>query len=187
MTSIANPPDPAYALKGQVTVPLARKAIGAGLIHRILLVPGETVVEWFDAFPAAFPFEHGCGYRFVAPALGCDFVNNSQLVYLYAAPDYVAKGLKGERSGPFRRGNANFGPAGLALSSFLAALGHSAGTSALTSILGFEMALPVNAPFILALTSSALHTTLLSGGWAAAIALSLILLRPDVAPRLLRQ
>ncbi len=187
MTSIANPPDPADAIAGQGTVPLARKAIGAGLIHRILLVPGETVVEWFDAFPAAYPFEHGCGYRFAAPALGCDFVNNSQLVYLYAAPDYVAKGLKGARNAAhFAEEYANFGPAGLALSPFLAALAILL-ASALTSVLGFEMALPVNAPFILALTSSALHTTLLSGGWAAAIALSLILLRPGVALRRLRQ
>ena len=46
----------------------------------------------------------------------------------------------------------------------------------LTAGLGTEIAISINVPFILALTSSALHTTLLSGGWAAAIALSLILL-----------
>ncbi|HEX3065733.1 MAG TPA: hypothetical protein VFA91_01810 [Candidatus Polarisedimenticolia bacterium] len=176
MATIANPPGPAsVASGGTVTLP-ARKAIGAGLAHRILLTPGETVVQWFDAFPAVYPFEHGCGYRFAAPVLGCRFVNNADLIYLQTSPEYVSQGLKGEMNAAhFSEEYANFGSAGLALSAFLAAFVLLI-AAVLTAGLGAEIALSINIPFIAILTSTALHTTLLSGGWAAAIALSLILL-----------
>jgi hypothetical protein len=182
MALIANPAGPASGAGVQVNggasaanLP-APKAVGAGLIHRVLLTPGEVVVEWFDAFPAAYPFEHGCGYRFAAPLLGCHFVNNSDLMYRHTAPEYVAQGLKGSRNAAhFAEEYANFGPAGLALAPFLAAFVVSI-AAMLTAGLGPEIALSINAPFIITLTSSALHTTLLSGGWAAAIVLSLILL-----------
>jgi hypothetical protein len=185
MATIANPPGPAAAVTaGQVTagqvsaapaLPV-RKAIGAGLIHRILLTPGEAVVQWFDAFPGVYPFEHGCGYRFAAPVLGCRFVNNADLMYLHTSPEYVSQGLKGERNAAhFAEEYANFGPTGLVLSEFLAAFVILI-AAVLTAGLGAEIALPINAPFIVILTSSALNTTLLSGGWAAAVALSLLLL-----------
>ncbi|HEY2890943.1 MAG TPA: hypothetical protein VGJ31_09965 [Dongiaceae bacterium] len=173
MATIANPPGPPAG--STATLPV-RKAIGAGLAHRILLTPGETVVQWFDTFPAVYPFEHGCGYRFVALVLGCRFVNNADLIYLLTAPEYVSQGLIGERNAAhFSEEYANFGPAGLAFSAFLAAFAILI-AAVLTAGLGAEIALSINAPFIVILTSSALHTTLLSGGWAAAIALSLILL-----------
>jgi hypothetical protein len=182
MAMIANPPGPAGIAAGEAgsagsnTALPVPKAIGAGLIHRILLTPGESVVEWFDAFPAVFPFEHGCGYRFVAPVLGCRFVNNADLIYLRSSPVYVLEGLKGQRNAAhFAEEYANFGPAGLALAPFLAAIAILL-AAVLTAGLGIEAALSINAPFIMTLTSSALHTTLLSGGWAAAIALSIILL-----------
>jgi hypothetical protein len=179
MATIANPQTQAPVAAAQAgsaaTLP-ARKAIGAGLAHRILLTPGEAVVDWFDTFPANHPFEHGCGYRFAAPALGCRFVNNADLIYLQTSPEYASQGLKGERNAAhFSEEYANFGPAGLALSAFLAALVILI-AAVLTAGLGAEIALSINAPFIVILTSTALHTTLLSGGWAAAIALSLILL-----------
>ncbi len=176
MATIANPPgsvDPADQPAN--TLP-ARKDIGAGLTHRILLTPGEVVVEWFDAFPADYAFEHGCGYRFAAPLLGCRFVNNPELMYRHTASDFVAMGLIGlKNAAHFAEEYANFGTGGLAFASFLAAFVLLI-AAVLTAGLGMEVAISINAPFIVALTSSALHTTLLSGGWAAAIALSLILL-----------
>jgi hypothetical protein len=173
MATIANPSGPAA---GGTAAPPVRKAIGAGLAHRILLTPGEAVTQWFDAFPAVYPFEHGCGYRFAAPALGCRFVNNADLIYLHTSPEYVSQGLRGEMNAAhFAEEYANFGLAGLALSAFLAAFVILI-AAVLTAGLGAEIALSINAPFIVILTSTALHTTLLSGGWAAAIALSLVLL-----------
>lgn len=181
MAMIANPSGPAGGA-GSNVAPAASKAIGAGLIHRVLLTPGESVVEWFDAFPSAFPFEHGCGYRFVAPVLGCRFVNNADLMYLRTSPVYVLQGLKGQRNAAhFAEEYANFGPAGLALAAFLAAIAILL-AAVLTAGLGIEAALSINAPFIITLTSSALHTTLLSGGWAAAIALSIILINHERQP-----
>jgi hypothetical protein len=173
MTMIANPSGPPIAPGSQTT---SHKNIGAGLAHRLFLTPGEVVANWFDAFPATYPFEHGCGYRLAAPLLGCDFVNNADLMYVHLAPSYVAKGLKGEMNAAhFAEEYANFGAAGLAFATLLATCVILV-AAVLTAGLGFEIALAINAPFIITLTSSALHTTLLSGGWAAAIALSLVLL-----------
>ena len=166
------------AVSTTIGPPITPKSLGSGLVHRLLMTPGEAVVDWFDAFPASYSFEHGCGYRFVAPLLGCRFVNNSELMYLHSAPADVARGLKGTwNAAHFAEEYANFGPPGLALAPLLAAI-VILGAAMLTTGLGIEASVAVNLPFILTLTSSALHTTLLSGGWAAAVALSLILLGP---------
>jgi hypothetical protein len=152
------------------------KSLGSGLIDRVLVTPGETVADWFDAFPASYSFELGCGYRFVAPLLGCRFVNNSELMFRHSLPNSVARGLTGTlNAAHFAEEYANFGPLGLALAPLLAACVILL-AAILTAGLGVEASVAVNLPFILTLTSSALHTTLLSGGWAAAVALSLILL-----------
>lgn len=180
MARVANPPAPPSPVASPITV--THNDIGAGLLHRVLLTPGKAVVEWLAAFPTDYAFEHGCGYRFAAPLLGCRFVNNSELMYRHTAPDYVAMGLNGTRNAAhFAEEYANFGAAGLALAAFLASFILLV-VAVLTAGLGAEIAVSINIPFILALTSSALHTTLLSGGWAVAIALSLLLLSQGRQP-----
>ncbi len=59
----------------------AAKIVVTSLADRVLVVPGQVVSDWLSAFPTTFPFEHGCGYRFLSTALKCDFINNSVLMY----------------------------------------------------------------------------------------------------------
>lgn len=146
------------------------------LADRVLFLPGHVVSDWLNAFPAIFPFEHGCGYRFLSTALGCEFVNNSVLMYQHYFPENVSRGLVGTyNAAHFAEDYANFGWAGLVLSSALAATTIFAASWA-TSSRGIAVVLAINFPFIATLSSSALQTTLVSGGWIASILLSLVLL-----------
>lgn len=149
------------------------------LADRVLLLPGHVVSDWLNAFPAIFPFEHGCGYRFVSTALGCEFVNNSVLVYQHYFPENASRGLIGTyNAAHFAEDYANFGWAGLVVSGALAATTIFAASWA-TSSRSTATVLAINFPFIASLSSSALQTTLVSGGWIASIFLSLVLLPPS--------
>jgi len=154
----------------------AATIIVTSLVARVLVVPGQVVSDWLNAFPATFPFEHGCGYRFLSTALKCDFINNSVLMYRHYFPENVSQGLVGTyNAAHFAEEYANFGPLGLIVSAVLAnvvlfaAAWVTAGKDTATVV-------AINFPFIASLSSSALQTTLLSGGWFAMVALSLILL-----------
>ena len=153
-------------------------AVFTALADRVLLLPGHVVSDWLKVFPAIFPFEHGCGYRFISTALGCDFVNNSVVMYQHFFPENVARGLIGTyNAAHFAEDYANFGWAGLMLSGVLAAITIFAASWA-TSGGSTAIVLAINFPFIATLSSSALQTTLASGGWIASILLSLVLLSP---------
>lgn len=154
----------------------AATIIVTSLVDRVLVVPGQVVGDWLNAFPTTFPFEHGCGYRFLSTALKCDFINNSVLMYRHYFPENVSQGLVGTyNAAHFAEEYANFGPLGLIVSAVLAnvvlfaAAWVTAGKDTATVV-------AINFPFIASLSSSALQTTLLSGGWLAMVALSLILL-----------
>ena len=167
--SLRSVPNTTVALK-IVTVAIT------SLAQRILVTPGQVVSDWLNAFPAMYPFEHGCGYRFLSSMLGCDFVNNSVLMFQHYFPENVARGLHGTyNAAHFAEDYANFGPPGLILSGLLAAgvLFAAAWAGA-----GRETAtiVAINFPSIASLSSSALQTTLVSGGWIVMVALSLFLL-----------
>ena len=154
----------------------AATVVVTSLADRVLVVPGHVVSDWLNVFPTAFPFEHGCGYRFLSTALKCDFVNNSVLMYRHYFPENVSQGLMGTyNAAHFAEEYANFGPLGLIVSAALAsvvlfvAAWVTAGRETATVV-------AINFPFIASLSSSALQTTLLSGGWFPMVALSLILL-----------
>jgi hypothetical protein len=154
----------------------AATVIVTSLADRVLVVPGQVVNDWLNAFPAIFPFEHGCGYRFLSTALKCDFINNSVLMYRHYFPENVSQGLVGTyNAAHFAEEYANFGPLGLIVSAMLANVVLFA--SAWVSVgRGTATLVAINFPFIASLSSSALQTTLLSGGWLAMVAMSLILL-----------
>lgn len=152
------------------------------LFNRIFLVPGETVSVWLEAFhEGVFPFEHGCGYRFLAAFLKCPFVNNSELIWHYVYKDTLLdQGISGTMNAAhFAEEYANFGTPGIVLSSLLVVSVIFVAV-AVTSRLGSNLSFAVNLPFVATLTSTALHTTLLSGGWAAMLVLSFVVLRPQL-------
>lgn len=157
------------------TAPTVDRLTGS-LIRRALFVPGQVVAEWFEIFPEKVAFERGCGYRFMAPILGCEFRQNARLVYAIQYPDRAAQGILGNKNAAhFMEEYANFGLPGLFLAGALAASIMGVATL-FTSTVNLPAFLALNLTFILMMTSTALHTTLLSGGWLVAILTSAVLI-----------
>jgi hypothetical protein len=153
------------------------------LTERVLVVPGRVVSDWLNAFPTIFPYEYGCGYRFVSAVLRCDFINNSVLTYRHYFPENVSQGLVGTyNAAHFAEEYANFGPLGLIVAATLASVVLFA-AAWITSGRDTATIVAVNFPFIASLSSSALQTTMVSGGWFAMVGLSLILLPGSEATR----
>lgn len=171
--SVAEPsPTSGENIKSPRTVEKLAKSLG----RRTLLVPGQVVAEWFEIFPAKVPFEYGCGYRFLAPLVGCDFQQNARLVYEIQYPDRAAQGILGNRNAAhFMEEYANFGVPGLFLAGALASAAICVATLLMINI-SLPAFLSLNAVFLLMLASTALHTTLLSGGWFMAMITSAVLL-----------
>lgn len=150
--------------------------LARAIARRALIVPGQVVAEWFETFPAKVPFEQGCGYRFLAPIIGCDFKPNARLVYAIYHPERVERGINGNKNAAhFMEEYANFGVPGLFLAGALAALAISLATLLMNTV-SMPAFFSINLIFILTLTSTALHTTLLSGGWFAAMLSSALLI-----------
>jgi hypothetical protein len=147
-----------------------------GLANRILSIPGSTAASWFEAFPSIFPFEYGCGYRFIAALRQCTFINNSEIMFNLTSPELTKIGIFGTMNAAhFVEDYANFGDAGLILAAGLTVL-CIGGASIASARLGMAAGVAINFPFIAMLSSTALHTTILSGGWLAMILLSPFLL-----------
>ncbi|WP_159947175.1 hypothetical protein [Rhizobium sp. 18065] len=165
------PEDVTVAGKASFAERLAR-----ALARRALIVPGQVVAEWFETFPEKVPFEQGCGYRFLAPIVGCKFEQNARLVYAIQYPDRVAQGIQGSKNAAhFMEEYANFGIPGLLLAGALAAVAISLATLLMSKV-SLPAFLSINLIFILMITSTALHTTLLSGGWLMAMITSAVLI-----------
>ncbi|VVE20234.1 hypothetical protein PEP31012_03111 [Pandoraea eparura] len=146
----------------------------AAMGDRIFLVPGRVVSQWFDAFPSTFSYEMGCGYRFVARLRSCQFINNTVRMYELTNPDLVNQGIVGTlNAAHFAEDYANFGILGVVLAGMLAVtvLGVVAG---LLAEVGLPLFIVLNAPFVLTLSSSALHTAILSGGWLLMVLLAML-------------
>lgn len=170
----ADAPVPSYSMTEKIERSLQ------GITRRVLFVPGSVVAKWFRVFPSVFPYEYGCGYRFLSPLVGCTFKPNALIVYAHYYPERVEKGLQGSMNAShFAEEYANFGPPGLLLSGFLIA-GVLAAAALASARAGLAAAVSVNFPFIMAISSTALHTTLLSGGWGLTLLLTVMFysLRP---------
>lgn len=155
------------------TIASNTNAIVESLAGRVILDPGLMVERWFAVFPETFPFNGMCGYRFLARFAGCDFVGNSTRTWLHYYPDLAEKGYSGSMGAAhFMEEYASFGAWGLVLAGVLASV-VVAVAAVMTTHLGFAALVALNFPFIMALSSTGLHTTILSGGWAAVLLLSL--------------
>ena len=148
------------------------------LLDRVFFLPGDVVARWFSTFPAKLDYEKGCGYRFVAPFLRCDFKNNPERLYAFYYPEEYNAGVKGTyNAAHFAEEYANFGPIGLLLSGIFAAAALACAAIA-TSRAGLPAVVALNLAAIMALTSAALHTTLMTGGWLLMMILTYILYPP---------
>jgi len=136
----------------------------SGIKNRILLVPGKIVGEWFDVIPEQKPYLYGDGYRLLAKIKGTEFVNYSIELYPILRPVYIARGLQGSvNAASFMYDYANFGVLGLILSGILLSLLLVLIELIFTS--DFQNKLSLNLFNIMILSSAALSTTILSGGW----------------------
>lgn len=147
-----------------------------GLYHRIMIIPGEMVSKWFDIIPEKKPFLNGEGYRIIAKMKGVEHRNYSAELYPLIRPLNAARGLRGNvNTASFMYDYANFGKIGLILSgislAFLFIL--------IESMFGneFSMKFSINLFFVLIISSTALTTTLFSGGWAFIVGLYLFFLK----------
>ena len=147
-----------------------------GLKHRILVVPGEMVSQWFQQIPKNKPFLHENGYGFVCKIKGIKHVEYSKVLYPVIRPKYAARGLKGSvNTASFMYEYSNFGNTGLVLSALL--LGFL--LFFVESIFGNNMLLKTSLNLfpIFMLSSGALTTALFSGGWGLVVVLYYIFAR----------
>ncbi len=144
-----------------------------GLSDRVFLTPGKIVSGWFHSIPKKKPFLHGCGYRFMAPLLHCEYHEYASELYPVLFPEYAALGYNGHvNAASFMYDYSNFGWIGIIFSSVLMALVFVllnlvfAGNNLLKFC--------INIYYVLVLSSSALSTLLFSGGWVLMILLYII-------------
>lgn len=137
------------------------------LYHRIFLLPGEMVNNWFEIIPDQKPFLNGKGYRFIA---GDDFVDYNQELYAYVYPEFAEKGNQGNVNvACFVYDYANFGWVGLVLAGIVMALIFGFVDGLLKD--DFVLSIVINTFPCLFLSSSSYTTLLLTGGWGALILL----------------
>jgi hypothetical protein len=148
------------------------------LYERLLIVPGQVARNWFDLVPAKIPYGQGCGYRWLAPLLGCRFIDFSEVTYQIQYPEYASRGIRGlMTAGTAVNDYANFGPTGLIVGGVVLALAF-----VVVRILfrGAEyLLLPLNLLPAMALIEGPLTTVALSGGWGLTLLLFL-LFRPGI-------
>lgn len=148
---------------------------GEAIFERVFLTTGKIVGYWFDAVPSKLPYANGCGYHFLAPALGCEFedFDYSRIIYDSIYIKESKKGLKGTVTvACFMYDYANFGIIGLIISAITLALFLNIINHVFCH--DFFWIISLNLLYILWLTSAALSTTLLSGGWMLTIFLYFI-------------
>ena len=160
---------------------VAAYSAAEGIMSRALYVHGLVETQWLDLYPDAKPFENGCGYRWLASFIGCDFVNMPREVWLHYYPDLKARGLLGSvTASDYVTAYSNFGMVGVGICALLMALLLNLVGSIYQSA---ALALCLNlAPLALSLESP-ISTLLNSGGWGLTILLSLLFLgSSDPAP-----
>jgi hypothetical protein len=135
-----------------------------GLNRRITIVPGEMVVKWFEIIPLQKPFLRGDGYRLVAKFKGTRFREYAKELYPLIKPKNASIGQTGTvNTASFMYDYANFGKVGLVFSGIILSLLFLLIDTIFQSSFAFKFSL--NSVPILMLSSTALSTGLLSGGW----------------------
>jgi hypothetical protein len=154
------------------TVTLFGRLFG-GIQNRVMIIPGKTVVHWFELIPSKKPFLNGNGFKLFSKVSGGTYHNYAKELYPYVYPENAKHGILGSVNvASFMRGYSNFGTIGLLLSAFLLALTICIIESVFKGPLVYSLAF--NAFPILMLSSGSLLTLLFSGGWMVTILLFLL-------------
>lgn len=146
------------------------------LYRRVLLVPGAVMTAWFNHIPSHLPFAKGCGYRWMAPLVGCQYVAYAFKINDIENPGLASKGVRGSMTvASFIEDYANFGvpgllASGLVLAVILAAIARLFGTA-------WQSNLALNAIPLILLLEIPLSTVILTGGWIITLLLYLLLAR----------
>lgn len=150
------------------------------LYRRVLLVPGAVMTAWFTHIPSHLPFAKGCGYRWMAPLVGCQYVAYAFKINNIENPGLASKGVRGSMTAAsFVEDYANFGvpglvASGLVLAVILVAIGRLFGTT-------WHANLALNAIPLILLLELPLGTVILTGGWIVTLLLYLLLARPPTS------
>jgi len=164
-----------YLQDQEISVGASFLSASQSIYTRVFVTTGLVSGYWFERIPSVYPYAKGCGYHFLAPALGCNFNDYDYSRIIYDAT-YVKEskiGLKGTVTvANFVYDYANFGYYGLFYSAILLSLFFI-----LLNILfnyEFKWLVSLNALFIFWLSSSSFFTLLLSGGWIITLLLFLL-------------
>lgn len=153
-----------------------RTSIVYSFYDRMLLVPGQVIDQWFQFYAEPEQRESGCGYRVVAPVLGCSYVPIPSKLYAAFYQENVEQGMRGSlNAASFMTEFANFGPAGFLLSALMGGLLFAA-----VSLIyrDHPLALPMNLPLIVIAMETSLLTAVNSGsGWLVMTAIFVIFFR----------
>ncbi len=164
-----------YLQDQEISVGASFLSASDAIYTRVFVTTGLVSGYWFERIPSVYPYAKGCGYHFLAPALGCNFNDYDYSRIIYDAT-YVKEskiGLKGTVTvANFVYDYANFGYYGLFYSAILLSLFFI-----LLNILfnyEFKWLVSLNALFIFWLSSGSFSTLLLSGGWIITLLLFLL-------------
>lgn len=144
-----------------------------GIWIRLFHVQGRIVKQWLDTYPDERGFQHGCGYRWFAPFVPCEFQNLPLAVWNKYFPELrEVYGLTGTVSAPhYINAYANFGDIGIVCSAI--------GMAVLLVALGCIFSVPAynlafNASFLALALQTPLFALMNSSGWALTIILYLV-------------
>lgn len=141
--------------------------------NRILIIPAEMVVGWFDVIPEKKPFLYGDGYRLIADLKKHEYIDYNTALYPVLRPHYVERGVSGSVNvATFMRGYSNFGLVGLVVACFFLGLFFALLEPLFQKRNDFYWS--INLFPILLLSSVNILTLLFSGGWGLFIVLFLI-------------
>jgi hypothetical protein len=141
-----------------------------GIWTRLFAVQGKIVTQWLETFPDDKGFQQGCGYRWYAPLVPCQFVKLPDMVWMkYYKELYDEYKLVGTVSAPhYVNAYANFGDNGVLLSAI--------GMAILLVILNSIFINPVhniafNGSFLALALQTPLTSLMNSSGWVLMIVL----------------
>ena len=153
------------------------KVVTNSLYIRVVQIPGLVMTDWFENIPAKLPFGHGCGYRWMAPLVGCEYKSYAAAINDLEHPELVEMGINGTMtSASFMEDYANFGMAGLVFSGIIFAT--------ILALLGrlfrvhWKDSLALNSIPLFLLLEIPLSTVILTGGWFLTIILYLLVAFP---------
>lgn len=144
------------------------------IYRRVFLVPGAVMTSWFSVVPSQLPYAKGCGYRWLAPLLGCKYIAYSVEINKIENPGLASRGVLGSMTtASFVEDYANFGVAGLVasgivFSAILVSIARLFGTA-------WQANMALNAIPLILLLEIPLSTVILTGGWMTTLLLYLLI------------